>query len=519
MDSTIHFFIPLGEMIPVPDRYFLTRKPSAIHGVNTDSPYPSHDGVHFIFHHVELDAPPHMGLEASLAVAARRAGHSPHQVLRTEEISKNYQTVVEIMVELGDPISVEHDEGESAQREVSPETIAFDHAINELNVSLRAIAFVQHFPMRSISRESIAPMIPFAFSTKKPWEMIGNDELPDLELGGLFNLNFNYPLSPELLGDFGDLDRWIDAALVGLSSSGPFTTYLDFRIEADLYRVRDGNYRAAAIMYAAACESLFEELHQHNLWEQRLRPEDAKDKFMTKKGYPKSIAYIVDNELGKFYSKEGWKNNQPPTIGFWSKSVAQLRNKAVHEGYFPDVEEMKKCVRAVDQLVTFLSDLVFENRLELPLTALAVLGQGGLESRGGWDEAFSQIEGSLQDVNVRLKTFRRWADALSSFRSRERPSSPRVEDATCMLVFEPTGQQSFYLVENKGVRVQHIGRDEVVFPPAVEQEVRMLEQSEAPDIPDVYTLPFDSVQVKAPTWGLYTYDVIPGLEVFLDLEE
>lgn len=104
MDSTIHFFIPLGEMIRVPDRYFLTRKPSAIHGVSTDSPYPSPDGVHSIFHRVELDAPPHMGLEASLAVAARRAGHSPHQVLRTEEISKSYQTVVEIMVELEDPI-------------------------------------------------------------------------------------------------------------------------------------------------------------------------------------------------------------------------------------------------------------------------------------------------------------------------------------------------------------------------------------------------------------------------------
>lgn len=506
-------------MIPVPDRYFLTRKPSAIHGVNTDSPYPSHDGVHFIFHHVELDAPPHMGLEASLAVASRRADHSPHQVPRSEEISKNYQTVVEIMVELEASIPVDHDEDKSAQLEVSPETIAFDHAIDELNVSLRAIAFVQRFPIKSVSRESIAPVIPFAFSTKKPWEMIGTDELPDIELGGLFNLNFNYPLSPELLGDFGDLDRWINAALVSLSSSGPFTTYLDFRSEADLYRARDGNYRAATIMYAAACESLFEELLQHNLWERRLRPEDAKDRFLTKKGYPQSISYLVDSELGKSFSKEGWKNNQPLAIGNWSKSVAQLRNKAVHEGYFPNVEEMKKCVDAVDQLVIFLGDLVFENRLELPLTALALLGQGGFESRGGWDESFSQIERSLEDVNIRLKIFRRWADAVSSFRSRERLSSPRVEDATCMLVLEPTGQQSFYLVENEGVRVQHIGRDEVVFPPAVEQEVRMLEQSETPDIPSVYTLPFDSVQVEAPTWELYTYDVIPGLEVFLDLEE
>ncbi|PLW02587.1 hypothetical protein [Corynebacterium ulcerans] len=304
MGSTIHFFIPVGGIVPVPDRFSSTRNPSDIQAVNTDSPYLTEDGIHFIFHHIELDAPTHLGLEACMLAASSRAGNLPNRGPRPEEISKNYQTVVEVMVEFGDPTPLDQDI-ESIQRGSSPETLAFDRAVDELNVLLRAIAFVQRFPIKSISRESVSPMIPFAFSTRKPWEMTGNDELPELALGGMVNLNFNYSLTPDMLGDFEDLDKWINTALVNLSAAGPFTTYLDFRREADINRSKDGNYRAATIMYAAACESLLEELLQHNLWEQNLRPEEAREKFVTRNGYPKAISYLVNNELGNFYTSTG----------------------------------------------------------------------------------------------------------------------------------------------------------------------------------------------------------------------
>ncbi|PLW02725.1 hypothetical protein BRL54_06070 [Corynebacterium ulcerans] len=172
-------------------------------------------------------------------------------------------------------------------------------------------------------------------------------------------------------------------------------------------------------------------------------------------------------------------------------------------------------METVDKLVTFLADEVFRTRLERPFTTLALLGQEGLEARGGWDDSFSRMEVSLRGMNVRLKTFRRWADALSGLRSRERLTTPIARDATCMLVFEPSGDRSFYLVEDQGVRTQRISRDDVVFQPAVEHKVRVLEQSQAPSILSVFTLPFDSVEVENPTWELYSYDVIPGFEVFL----
>ncbi|EEI63879.1 hypothetical protein HMPREF0293_0675 [Corynebacterium glucuronolyticum ATCC 51866] len=40
----------------------------------------------------------------------------------------------------------------------------------------------------------------------------------------------------------------------------------------------------------------------------------------------------------------------------------------------------------------------------LEFTALALSEQQGFERGGGWNEDFSQIEASLEDVNLRIRT-------------------------------------------------------------------------------------------------------------------
>ncbi|WP_210385383.1 hypothetical protein, partial [Corynebacterium sp. HMSC05E07] len=327
--------------------------------------------------------------------------------------------------------------------------------------------------------------------------------------------NRKSPLSPFGLGNFDELDKWILPSLTSLSLDGPFTTYLDFRREADLNRFQDGNYRAAAIMYAAACESLLEDLLQHNHWEERIRPEDATANYLTRKGYPQSIKYLVLNELSRFYSDEGWRKNVPPAIVGWSEYVAQLRNRAVHEGYTPSGDEMKRCVEAVDALVTFLSDQAFKIRREHPITALAFLGREGIEKRGGWSATISRIEATQEDVAVRNRTFRRWANALSVFRSRDRSIAPKVEGSTCVLVFESSGCQSFYLIEETGVFAQKISKEMIHFSSAVEEQLKLIENNTAPATPQVFTLSFESIDLEEARWELYSYDVVPGYDVFL----
>ncbi|WP_454979862.1 hypothetical protein [Corynebacterium propinquum] len=517
MESTIHFFIPLDGVIPVPDGYSSTRLPSGFVDLNYDSPSLTSDGIHFIFHHTELDAPAHLGLAASMVSASTRLNNPISLFTRPDGFRKNFQTVVEVMVELEEAqVGCEND---TSIKDTSPESSAFDRAIDELNVLLHAISFAKQFPMKKISRESIAPMVAIAFSNTKPWEMVSTDNLPEIEAGGVFNLNFNYPLTPFEPDSFGNLDDLISVSLAHLSSRGPFSTYLDFRREADVNYTGEGNYRAATIMYAAGCESLFEDLLQHNLWEQKIRPEEAKTEFVTNNGYPRSIHFLVNNKLGKFYSGDGWRENIPEPVAAWSKNVAQLRNRAVHDGYIPTAGEMRRCVASVDQLVTFLADQVFESRRERPMTALALLGQGGLEKRGGWNQKFSKLVGNKEDVLLRHRTFRRWADALSCIRSRDQISQPNLDDAICFLVIETTGRQSLFLVEEGGIRAQRISSSQLSFPPMVEQKIKELGHKQPPCTPFTLECPFNSANMEVdPAWDLYSYDVIPGHEIFLPLQ-
>ncbi|QRP71749.1 hypothetical protein I6J21_00240 [Corynebacterium glucuronolyticum] len=177
-------------------------------------------------------------------------------------------------------------------------------------------------------------------------------------------------------------------------------------------------------------------------------------------------------------------------------------------------------MEAVDHLVTFLGDQVFESRQERPVTALALLGQQGFEKRGGWNEDFSQIEVSLEDVNFRIRTFRRWSNALMSFRARNRPKMPNAEEATCVLVIDTNGDRNFYLVEDEGVRTRKIRREEVVFPTEVSNRIETLRLVRPPDVPHVFTLDFETVDLDEQcAWSLYSYDVIPGYEVFLPTKE
>jgi len=498
----------------MPDRYVFKHNPSGMRGVDINSLRLTPDGILFVFNQIVVDAPQYIGMEASLLVASHRCGQLLDAKAQPDEINKNRQTVVEAMIQLDDETASEKG-GNSPIPDLSSETFAFDYVIKQLNVLLRAISFVQKCPIKMVSRESLPPMIGMAFSKAKPEEFIIGSGLPELQGMSLFMVNRNFELPPDSPGISQSLDTWIDSALVNQSSRAAFSTFLDFRREAEINRSKEGNYRTATIMYAAACESLLEDLLQHNLWEQQIRPEIAVERFVTRKGYPRPITHLVFEELGDFYSEAGWKKDSPEPINAWQENVAQLRNRAVHEGYEPTAEELSVCVDSINQLVTFLADQAYETRHDRPVTALALLGQQGFEARGGWSEALSTLESDLIDINERIRRFRRWSDALLNFRSRNRPEIPDAQEATCYLVANPSGEGVFYLVEKGGVRTQKIHRGQIVLSDEAQESLEALEGMSWPEIPIVYSLDFVSVSLQTqPDWNLFSYDVLPGHGIF-----
>lgn len=511
MGSTVHFFIPLGWSIQIPDGFNKTKSPSGQYETDEGVAALTPDSAHFIFHQRALEGSPHLPMEAGFEIAAKRTNAQPREsppgILCT-----THQTVVEAMVELDyEPLTSGQNLNDSAPDDL---TRAFDYAVSELNILLRAIAMALEKPLRLVARESIPPMIPIATSATKPWEMIDKNELPDVKDLSVFNVNWNIPITPDSTHDHDQLDTWIDAALVNLSTAGPFTTYGDFRREADLSFFQEGNYRTAIILYASACESLLDELLQHSLWEQNLRPEKAARKFLTKRGSPRGIVDLVKNELGSLYSNSGWGRNTPEAIDRWITYVADLRNQAIHDGYIPTSNELRTCVETVNDLVKFLADQVFTVRTRRPITALALLGQTGLEARGGWDEQFSSYETSLTDVNFRLRIFRRWGSALSYFRTSNRKRTvPSVEQSTCYLVIYPQGKNEFFLVDQSGVMAQPITREEVILPDNVEEGIRN-DKSLNARLPAVINLSYERIDpLQELKWEHYVYDVLPGHEV------
>jgi len=511
MGSTVHFFIPLGWSLQVPDGFNKTKYPSGQHETEEGVAAPTTDSAHFIFHQRVLEGSPHLPMEAGFEIAAKRTNtqprESPPAILRT-----SHQTVVESMVGLDyEPLTSGQNLNDDAPDEL---TRAFDYAVSELNILLRAIAMVLEKPLRLVARESLPPTIPITISATKPWEMINKNALPDVEDLSVFNVNWNIPIAPDGTHDHDQQNTWIDAALVNLSTTGPFTTYGDFRREADLSFSQEGNYRTAIILYASACESLLDELLQHTLWEQNLRPEETARKFLTKRGSPRGIVDLVKNELGSLYSNSGWGRNTPEVIDRWITYVADLRNQAIHDGYIPTSSELRTCVETVNDLVEFLADQVFTARTTRPITALALLGQIGLEARGGWDEQFSSYETSLTDVNFRLRIFRRWGSALSYFRTSNRKRTvPGAEQSTCYLVIYPQGKDEFFLVDQNGVMAQPITREEVILPDKAEEKIWNIKSLNTP-LPAVIKLSYEKLDLlQEPKWEHYVYDVLPGREV------
>lgn len=512
MGSTAHFFIPISRTLNVPDGYSKTKKPTGVMENEDGSPTPTTDAAHFVFHQVEVEGSPLINLDASFQRASERAGNETRRGGASGTMGPTQLTVAEAMVEMDFAPSIS---AESAtDSETDKLTAAFDYALSELNVLLRAFAMASNEPIKLVSREALPPMIPLATSDTKPWEMLSKPDLPFLQGLSIFNLNMNIPFVAKVPQSFAEVDASLDAALVNLSNDGPFTAYRDFRREADLNYFEEGNYRIAVILYASSCEALLDELLQHNLWEDKVRPEHAAKRFLNRRGRARGIVDLVKNELQNFYQSKGWPQESPDIIGEWIDNVTSLRNKAIHYGYTPDQKEMRACVDTVNGLVEFIADRVFEARPERPITALALLGKGGLESREGWDESFRNYENSLSDLNVRLRVFQRWRSALSYFRDGNRETVPLdTVGSSCFLVFYPQGITKCFLVHKSMVLAHEIREDEVLFSPETQSSIDCYRNLGFPQ-PVVVNPEYDALSLgEEPTWGRYVYDIIPGFEV------
>ena len=111
-----------------------------------------------------------------------------------------------------------------------------------------------------------------------------------------------------------------------------------------------------------------------------------------------------------------WAIDAPGPIGRWSREIAGVRNRVVHGGYEPTVEEARSARETVHELETFLADCVASKTSVLPRTPLVLPGADGLRRRGRWTSQLRQLQEDPDEVSW-IETFARWRQATQRSRS------------------------------------------------------------------------------------------------------
>ncbi len=460
-----YFFIPLPEPLGLPDKHVVRcaaytgddwyRQDD--HDHDEGPPPPVYMAASLLFHRTKAASSTGAVLASLFELAhavmpadgSVEAADTPHQ--HGDDESHSPPTTDGTVVEVAVPFDFSTDEVEG-EDEWADVTAAFDAGLNYVREVQRAYFMARRRPLRLVTRESLPFAIPMAI---RP---LYDD---DGELA-----SFRAPISTYLLHqnllhkEFRDADlneqesSAMDAALIAQGSHGVFRGYADFVREADVALNVDGAYRAAVLFNATACEVLFDELLAHMLWEERSRPEEAADIF---------DSWLTSRVKTKYHQRLGgrWAIDQPGPIAAWSQTVAALRNRVVHGGYEPTLEETRDAFEASGALETYLCDLVANKVSAYPRTALALPGAAGLRKRGKWTGALDRLADDPAEVDWR-DTFVRWRETMQRLRA-DSPLyvTPSVESAYVVLIVWPDGATRWIIHDQAAKMAARLASDEV----------------------------------------------------------
>lgn len=511
-----HFFIPAPEPLPVEDGYTSHRNPSSTVRSSAGEEYPSSDSVTLLFHQIKASGNAYSALEAVTKTVDKRTiprFSGEKALLRTEQLAF---TIVEVVVSkaYGQSSLVEDEGDEDAI------SVAFDFAVEQLNIWLDSLSVVTGRPYENIRREALPPVTIVAEGAIEPWR-IDSSFFPIIRARAVLNLNCNLDEAIDHPDPFEDLDESLSAALMSVSVPGPFVSYFRLFSQAQYYFRKRGEYAVSVILFASACEALFDELLQHLLWESGKFPYEAVTSFLNKGKRPKGIVNLVENTIVPILGVESCGKRSACTVANWKNKVARLRNLVIHSAYQPDFNQVHEAEKAVAMLVGFLADQIFALRVAYPITALAFLGHVGLKQRGDW-KRFSHLEPDPGVVNIRMKTFRRWSQLVAAH--REAPSLYGAEVGNdvsyAVVVIENQTPVEAFVVNETKIVAKRVDLVEARGFPAFERHFENASTLGTSDRVAVFSTELERCPLpKGAQWDLYAYEVMPwDLFQFSNLE-
>lgn len=451
-----YFFLPLPEPIGLPHGWVLrVHEPSPGQWWRREDggvPPAVHTAGSLLFHRAEAPGPERDRLGVVFDVAAAALPHldrPPRPPGPGPGGPPTELTVVEMAVGFDPGPDGDADTAAVEGPFFDAISDAFDRGLAWVREVQRAYYTVRRLPVRLAAREASPFAVPFG--VRRLWDDDG-EPLPFQVPLSLYLLNSNLTARDANLDDAEEAT--LRTALREQADGGPFTSYLDFRREASVALWRDGGYRAAVLFTATACEVLLDELLAHMLWQEGARPEEAAPVFGP---------YLATRVKTQYHRRLGgtWAVDAPGPVRDWSVDVAALRNRVVHAGHEPTIEQARAAAEATEALQDHLGDLLATRTAAYPRTALVLPGEHGLRRRGRWSRRLEAIRDDPDQVPW-TATYARWRLAMQRARTDSPLASvPSAADAWVLLVVRPGGAVQWVVHDRIAGFAAPIGRDRV----------------------------------------------------------
>lgn len=205
-----------------------------------------------------------------------------------------------------------------------------------------------------------------------------NGEFLDHGLLNLTHFNVRGAPAPEIL-DEDRTDR-LHLHLDRLRAGDPIMLFGERMLGARVALWQDGDFGAAVVQAALACEVLLDAVLGLMLWEEQL---DTPDTDAAVTALTRPLKPRVRNEYARRLGGD-WSMDGDGPLARWAERVAHLRGRVVHRGYRPTQDDAYYAVETSVELLDFIKARLADRVTTYRRTALLVLGEPGLRTAGAW---------------------------------------------------------------------------------------------------------------------------------------
>jgi hypothetical protein len=365
------FMLRLPFLLPI-DEEILHRFPVTDH-LDADTGMLS---VDVSVRHVPVEAPPSLEPQAGTGfdVVAKCPGWPlpDWQAIAAEHI-RIERTWVRLEIETQDTL----DNGQSVLRAL------FESCLSELNRLIRAANHVADTKLPMLRCEQLEPLVPveqFDPSTQQ-WTKCQLLLLRLPRLGSATRLTTHQ-------------EHQLNAAINVQGAPGVMRNLVRQRdwLERAKHARSEGDYEGAVVALQTSAEILMRAVHYLVLVDERRTA-----------AHIETVTSQKATSFNKLYTKVlpgllGGDWNSPSSAAvIYSRDLYAARNDIAHAGRALTRRDYEAASKAYDGLVELINTRLLHVPIRYPRTALALLGQPGLERRSRWNGYFEQFANSLKD--------------------------------------------------------------------------------------------------------------------------